>query len=527
MKREMLDDESDGQLIRRFVERRDEQAFAALVERRGALVAGVCARMTHCREDAQDAFQAVFLVLAKRAAALARDASLAGWLHAVAVRVCLRQRRDNLRTQRRVQEAREVAHEFSRPDQVAELRLVIDEELAALPRRLRDVLLLCDLEGHSREEVARALSVPVGTVSSRLARGREAMRKRLAGHVPSLAVGGVAITLAKCGQAAPAVSADLVQTTVRNAHVLMFGTAAAKAALGTRITSLAEGVVYAMIVSRWKVAVCLVVLLACTLFGGTLAPGIVPGLMGTASAATVFFDDFEDGSATDGSPVAWQAATGRYPATTFSVLQGDLHLTVSQSNTSGSMFVPLPQALADASIQAVVRLEGGGNDYAGVFARADNNGVSHTLEIEADGDVFLGIAVSGVGMGTFTQVATDLRPTQEDVILRLDAIGNTMRAWVWRAGEAMPQEPLLTATDTANQVPTGVPGVFYGASIPPEPTLGTAIFRSVLVADMPIPEPSSLALGSLGAVALAILAFRSRPGLRRSITSSSKFAWEH
>jgi hypothetical protein len=291
----------------------------------------------------------------------------------------------------------------------------------------------------------------------------------------------------------------------------MFGTAAAKAALGSQINSLAEGVVYAMIASRWKVAVCLVVLLSLAMFGGTLAPGVLPGVIGTASAATVFFDDFEDGSATDGSPVAWQAATGRFPATSFSVLQGDLHLTVSQSNTIGTMFVPLPQALADASIQAVVRLEGGGNDLAGVFARADDSGVSHTLEIEADGDVFLGIAVAGAGMGTFTQVATNLRPTQEDVILRLDAIGNTMRAWAWRAGEAMPQEPLLTATDTANQVPTGLPGIFYGTSIPPQPTLGTAVFRSVLVADMPIPEPSSLALGSLGAVALASLAFRLRP----------------
>jgi RNA polymerase sigma factor (sigma-70 family) len=193
--RKSLNEETDGQLIRRFANERDERAFAELVERRGALVAGVCARMLRHREDAEDAFQAVFMVLARRAASLRGDASLAGWLHAVAVRVCLAQRSANLRTQRRVQEAAEVAKETHRPDQWAELRLVIDEELAALPQRLGEVLVLCDLEGRTRDEVARALSIPVGTVSSRLARGRNRIRDRLVRDGLPIAGSGIAAAL--------------------------------------------------------------------------------------------------------------------------------------------------------------------------------------------------------------------------------------------------------------------------------------------------------------------------------------------
>jgi RNA polymerase sigma factor (sigma-70 family) len=466
--------------------------------------------MTRCREGAADAFQAVFLVLARRAAALARDASLAGWLQAVAVRVCLRQRRDNLRSQRRVQEAREVAQEFSRPDQVAELRLVIDEELAALPQRLRDVLVLCDLEGHSREEVARALSVPVGTVSSRLARGREAMRKRLAGHVPSLAAGGVAIALAKCGQAAPAASADLVQTTVRNAHVLMFDTAAANAALSSQITSLAEGVVYAMIISRWKIAVCLVVLLACTLFGGTLAPGVVPGLIGTASAATVFFDDFEDGSATDGSPVTWRpyAEYLNLGNSTFSASTGDYVLTPHSGADVVAAVLDPGVNLANVSIRTQLKTTGIDDatvEGTGLLIRTDialPNPTGFDCGIESDGKLY--IATKQAGFTELASAQSGLSPLTGDVVLQVDVIGNSLRLFAWRPGEPKPQQPQVEAISDYRE--SGSIGIYYN----PPAGKGTATFRYIHVADMPIPEPSSLSLGSLGAAALASLAFRLR-----------------
>ncbi len=268
MKTVSLEIESDGALIRRFAKERDERAFTELVERHAALVAGVCARMLRQRQDAEDAFQAAFLVLARRANALQREGSLAGWLHAVAVRVCLKERTAGRRRDRRVQEAAQVARETNQIDHSRELRLVIDEELAQLPNDVRQVVVLCDLEGRARGEVAELLAIPLGTVSSRLARGREQLRKRLVRNGLAVATGGAALLLAECSQAAPSVSRELIGATVRNADAFTLGTAAAKATVNIRVLTLAEGVLRTMMLAQWKtVSSVFLVLGALTLFG--------------------------------------------------------------------------------------------------------------------------------------------------------------------------------------------------------------------------------------------------------------------
>jgi hypothetical protein len=345
-------------------------------------------------------------------------------LHGVAVRVCLNDRKKDRRRQRRVQEAVELAREqeVEQTDRSDELKQLIDEELAALPQRLRQVLVLCDLEGRSREEVARTLSLPLGTVSSRLARGRAVMRKRLVRRNMTIASGGVAMALAQYSHAAPAVSAMLVDATVRNAHIFLFGTAAAKAALGTKITTLAEGVLYTMLVNRWKAALCLIVLFASTLFGGSVGSMISPRMIGTASAATVFYDDFEDGSATDGSPAAWEIVPN-FPLTTINVNGGNLRVGASTPDRSGVAGVPA-ESLGDTSIRAQLRGEGQGDQGFGVVIRGDvSQGIGYSFEVAADGSVWFGVTpAQRIGQ-------SDLRPTEEDIILQLDAIGNRITAW--------------------------------------------------------------------------------------------------
>lgn len=286
MKANSLDDEADGRLIRRFAEGRDERAFARLVQRHGALVAGVCARLLHNRADAEDAFQAVFLVLARKANALRRRSSVAAWLHQVAVRVCLNERRAGRRRQLQLQEVAQRTREPARMDRLQELKRVIDEELAALPERVREVLILCDLEGHTQADVARRLAVPVGTVSSRLTRGRAAMRKRLTRHGITIATGGVSFVLAKCAEAAPKVSPELIHTTTHNAHIFVAGTDAMKSTLEIKINTLAEGVLRTMLISQWKTVACLVALLATSLFGGAVGPS----MMGSVTAAELRID---------------------------------------------------------------------------------------------------------------------------------------------------------------------------------------------------------------------------------------------
>jgi RNA polymerase sigma factor (sigma-70 family) len=188
----------DAQLVARFLDRDGadrEDAFAALVQRHGPMVLAVCRRMLPGRRaDADDAFQAVFLALARKAATLRRADRLKPWLHGAAVRTARDARRRSARLRDR--EGGSLDHEppcpASDPD-LFELRAVLDEELARLPGRLREPLLLCELEGASRQDAARRLGLPEGTLSSRLARGRSLLRDRLARRGLALGVGPLGI----------------------------------------------------------------------------------------------------------------------------------------------------------------------------------------------------------------------------------------------------------------------------------------------------------------------------------------------
>src|SRR5262249_992635 len=171
---------SDRELLRQVVAHADERAFAARLGRHGAMVLGVCRSVLRRPDDAEDLFQATFLVLARRAGAIRQQASVASWLHGVAYRLA---RKQNVReAQRRCREARVPP----RPAAVAmddltwrELRGVLHEEVARLPERFRLPLLLCYWEGLTQDEAARRLGWTKATVKERLARARELLRGRL------------------------------------------------------------------------------------------------------------------------------------------------------------------------------------------------------------------------------------------------------------------------------------------------------------------------------------------------------------
>jgi len=174
---------TDGQLLERFVDERGEAAeaaFTALVERHGSMVLGVCRAVMGDRHDAEDAFQATFLVLALRAGSIRRGDAVASWLYSTARRVALRARRQaarhHERERRRVAQAG-AADLVSAPP--ADPWPELYDELDRLPEPFRAVVVLCDLEGHSYEQAAGILRCPVGTIQSRLARGRQRLRKRL------------------------------------------------------------------------------------------------------------------------------------------------------------------------------------------------------------------------------------------------------------------------------------------------------------------------------------------------------------
>src|SRR5262245_5249927 len=168
-------DAADGLLLRRYLDRRDEAAFAALVRRHGPAVLGVGRRVAG-PADADDVFQAAFLLLARRAHRIRRAESVGPWLHGAAYRLALKARTRAAR--RRASEAQAAARRPAPSAESAwrELGEILDAAMHGLPERYRSVLLLCYSEGKTQEEAARRLGIPLGTVRSRLARGRDLLK---------------------------------------------------------------------------------------------------------------------------------------------------------------------------------------------------------------------------------------------------------------------------------------------------------------------------------------------------------------
>src|SRR5581483_10440199 len=167
---------SDAELLRRFVRGRDAAAFELLVWRHGPMVLGVCRRVLRDAHAAEDAFQAAFLVLARKARSLDRRGSIANWLYAVAYHVALKARAEAARRQRRERRASAAEAGAAPGEAWADLRPVLDEELSRLPEAYRQAVVLCYLEGRTNAEAARLLGWPVGTVKGRLARARDLLR---------------------------------------------------------------------------------------------------------------------------------------------------------------------------------------------------------------------------------------------------------------------------------------------------------------------------------------------------------------
>jgi RNA polymerase sigma factor (sigma-70 family) len=265
----------DQELLRRFLGGRDEAAFAALLRRHGAMVLDVCRGVLGNEADAEDAFQATFLLLARKAGSIRKAGSLASWLHGVAYRTALRARTDFARRRR---------HEARAPDQSAaadpdeltwrEVRQVVHEELARLPERHRAPLVLCYLEGKTRDEAAAQLGLAKGTLKGHLERGRALLRARLVRR--GLGPGAVlALGAWPAATRAAGLSPPLLAGAVKAATAVAAGAAAS--VVSPDVAALTEGMVKSMVFKKLKIAAVLLLALAGSGAGLALATGGRPG----------------------------------------------------------------------------------------------------------------------------------------------------------------------------------------------------------------------------------------------------------
>jgi RNA polymerase sigma factor (sigma-70 family) len=245
--------QSDGALLTGFVERRDAAAFEALVRRHGPMVLGVCERVLPCRQDAEDAFQAVFLVLVRKASSVSPRELVGNWLYGVAHQTAVRVRARNHTRSTRERQVPMMPEPAAGPAaDWNDLRLVLDEELSRLPDHYRAVVVLCDVEGRTRKDAARHLRCPEGSVSSRLARARRMLANRLARRGVALSAAAAAGLMSR--HAAAHVPAGLVNDTLRTAAVWLPGSVGTHGPpagpVPPNATSIAAGVLGAMSVKE-------------------------------------------------------------------------------------------------------------------------------------------------------------------------------------------------------------------------------------------------------------------------------------
>jgi RNA polymerase sigma factor (sigma-70 family) len=282
---------SDGQLLERFVLAEDEAAFESLMWRHGPMVLALGQRMLRRRHDAEDVFQAVFLVLFRKAHSISQRDSVASWLYKVAYRLAAKMR---ARTAKQANDA-SLVESLAAPEQpcttlAADLRAILDDALSRLPEKYRQPLVLHYLEGKTIQQVAVELGRPPGTVSGRLSRARELLRQRLARRGAALPSAVVSAALVRVGKAAP-VAATLTSATLGAVR----GVPARSASTGTvsaTALALAESATWLGPVARWKIATLVLVVLGLA--------GLGTGLAGwRQEAPKLAATDFE-------APVSWQ-----------------------------------------------------------------------------------------------------------------------------------------------------------------------------------------------------------------------------
>jgi RNA polymerase sigma factor (sigma-70 family) len=245
---------SDGQLLDRFADRREGAVFEAIVHRHGPMVWGVCLRVLRDQHDAEDAFQATFLVLARKASSVIPREKLGNWLYGVANQTAKKARAMRAKRRARERQVPDMSETMAVPDQLRdELAESLDREVSRLPDKYRIPIILSELEGKTHRETAEQLGWPIGTVSSRLSRARSLLAKRLTRRGMSLSTGALTAIQAQ-KSASASMTIRLIGSTAQAASLYAAGEAAMAGTVSANVVALTCEVLRTMLLSKLKVA---------------------------------------------------------------------------------------------------------------------------------------------------------------------------------------------------------------------------------------------------------------------------------
>ncbi len=274
---------SDGKLLGMFVDQGDEAAFEVLMRRHGPTILGMCRRILLNPQDAEDAVQATFLVLLRKASSIMPREMVGSWLYGVARQTATRMRVQMARRRWWEKQVATMPEPRSLNSRSNDDLLILDEELSRLPDKYRIAIILCDLQGKTRKQAAGQLGWAEGTVSSRLARGRTMLAKRLAKHGLLLSVEALVAFMSQ-NMASACLPPTLVSATVKAASIMAAGKTVATGLISPTVVALTEKVVKGMLLTKLKTMV------AVLMVAGVLGTGI-------GSGARLAMSDVEAGTA--------------------------------------------------------------------------------------------------------------------------------------------------------------------------------------------------------------------------------------